>query len=108
MARNTSICANLSSAHASVLTSRGMVGASWKCRQGVNPAPRPPAPGPVSFNSLCPANSGKLGGNVVEEWNPGRTAEIGTMLLKFVLLPAACMVCCFLQTCCFALFFYVH
>ena len=80
-ARNASICGNLSSAHATVLTSRGTVGAAWVCGHGPEPTPTPPGVPPASPNSLCPAGGEMLGGNVVEEWNAGRTAEVGSMAL---------------------------
>ena len=85
-ARNTSICANLSAATASVMTSRGLIAAAWQCASASSPGavtPNPPGVTPaVSTDSLCVAGGGELGGNVVEAWDASRHDEIGTMHLK--------------------------
>ena len=84
--QNNSICANLSHAKASLVTSRGLLSAAWQCADAVVPPPPPSPDGrvvpAVSTDSLCPASSGKLGGNVVEKWSAGRTHEIGTLRLN--------------------------
>jgi alpha-L-rhamnosidase len=86
-ARNLSICANLSSAEASVVTSRGPIRAAWRCASVAAPPPPPkPAhgayPSPAAANSLCEAGSAELGGNVIERWDAGRQHEIGSLKLK--------------------------
>ena len=81
-ARNRSICANLSSAKASLVTSRGLVSAEWSCQTTAQPPPPPsPYPGPAAANSLCEAGGGKLGGNVGEQWDAGRQHEVGSLIL---------------------------
>lgn len=77
-ARNVSICANLTSATASLATSRGLIAASWACANTIPVAPVAP---PVTKDSLCPPGS-KLGGNVVEKWSADRKYEIGTLRLN--------------------------
>eukprot|EP01051_Picozoa_sp_SAG22_P008211 SAG22_NODE_613_length_8567_cov_4.215163_2_plen_345_part_00 len=82
---NLSICANLSSAEASVVTSRGQIRAAWRCASAATPsapAPPPAYPGPAAADSLCEAGGDKLGGNVGERWDTGRHHEIGALELR--------------------------
>ena len=85
-ARNESVCANLSSARGSVVTSRGALSVQWTCGSPAHAAPAPtPIPGvvpAVSNSSVCLAETGRLGGNVVEQWSADRSHEIGSLYLS--------------------------
>ena len=83
-ARNSSICANLSSARASLVTSRGRISSSWDCAaSGPAAPPSPPSPYPLPpiGNLLCSPGK-RLGGNVHERWNEARTHEVGELNLS--------------------------
>ena len=77
-ASNRSVCANLSSAAATVLTPRGKLSSSWRCAT----KPKPPSPYPAASDNCVMSNSsGKLGGNVVEDWGVPRSREQGTLTM---------------------------
>merc|ERR1712032_1742276 len=63
-----SICSNLSSVEASLVTSKGVIGASWEC-------------GEAHGSLMCPPGA-TLGGRVREQWNAVRTKEISELKLE--------------------------